>query len=76
MTADLIIKSNAIFDSIEEKPFEGYVAIKDNKIMDVGRGHDISSLQGPDTVVKEYDDQLVMAGFHDSHTHLLMAGMF
>ena len=76
MTADLIIKSNAIFDSIEEKPFEGYVAIKDNKIVEVGRGDDISSCQGPETVVKEYKDKLVMAGFHDSHTHLLMAGLF
>lgn len=27
MKADLIIKSNAIFDSIEEKPFVGYIAI-------------------------------------------------
>lgn len=76
MTADLIIKSNAIFDSIEKQPFEGYVAIKGSKIMEVGRGGDISSCKGPDTIVKEYEDQLVMAGFHDSHTHLLMAGMF
>lgn len=76
MTADLIIKSNAIFDSVEEAPFEGYVAIKGNKIIEVGRGSDISSCKGPETVVKEYKDKLVMAGFHDSHTHLLMAGLF
>lgn len=38
MSADLIISSNLIFDSVEEKPYEGYVAIKDEKIMEVGRG--------------------------------------
>ncbi len=43
MTADLIIKSNAIFDSIEKVPFEGYIAVKGNKIMEVGRGSDLSS---------------------------------
>ena len=76
MTADMIIKSNAVFDSIEERPFPGFVSIKDNKIMKVGRGSDISAYAGKDTVVKEYKDKLVMAGFHDSHTHLIMAGLF
>ncbi len=73
---DVLIVSNSIFDSIEQKPFKGYVAIKDNKILKVGKGEDYSHLCHEKTVIKEYDNQTVMVGFHDSHTHLLMAGMF
>ncbi|MDO4544962.1 MAG: amidohydrolase [Bacillota bacterium] len=76
MIADLVIKGNAIFDSVAVDPFPGFVAIKGNKIVEVGKGTDPSPYIGADTVVKSYGDQLIMAGFHDSHTHLLMAGMF
>ncbi len=76
MTADLIMKSTAIFDSVKKEPFAGFVAVKGNKIVKVGEGGDYSEWLGKNTVVREFDDKLVMAGFHDSHTHLLMAGMF
>jgi len=76
MEADLIIKSDAVFDSIAEKPFEGFVAIKGNRIIKVGHGSDFKEWAGPSTKIKSYENNTVMAGFHDSHTHLLMAGMF
>ncbi len=76
MKADIILVGNAIFDSIIENPFKGYVAIKDNKIFEVSRNHDYSGLIDYHTEIRKYDNQLIMAGFHDSHTHLLMAGMY
>lgn len=76
MNADLIIKSNCIFDSVREKPFPGYVAVKGNRIIAVGEGAGYLPLIGEDTTIKEFGDNTVMAGFHDSHTHLLMAGLF
>ena len=76
MKADIVIKSNAVFDSVAEKPFCGFVAVKGNKILDVGDQKDANEYIDADTKVLEYGDKLVMAGFHDSHTHLLMAGMF
>lgn len=76
MKANLIVKSNCIFDSINEQPFEGFVAVKDNKIIAVEKGNDFSDYADADTVIKEFGDNTVMAGFHDSHTHLLMAGLF
>lgn len=76
MTADIILKSKAIFDSVQETPFSGYVAIKGNRIQKVGKGDDYSDLVGENTEVRDCGDKTVMAGFHDSHTHLLMAGMF
>lgn len=76
MIADLIIKSNAIFDSVAEFPFSGFVAIKENRIIGTGQGKDSERFTGADTKVYDFENELVMAGFHDSHTHLLMAGMF
>lgn len=77
MTADLIIKSNIVFDSVYPGTFPGFVAIKGNRILHVGHyGEEIDPYVDAHTIVKEYQEKLVMAGFHDSHTHLLMAGLF
>ncbi len=77
MQADLLLKSNYIFDSNRKLPYKGYVAIKGNRIMSIGRNTEAAkTLVGPNTQIREYEDALIMAGFHDSHTHLLMAGMY
>ena len=76
MKADIVIKSNAVFDSVSEKPFRGFVAVKGNKIVGVGDRKDANDYIDAETKVLDYGDKMVMAGFHDSHTHLLMAGMF
>ena len=81
--ADLIIKGNCIFDSISDEPFSGFVASSGNRISHVCKNNDLSleslcmeSLCGPDTKVIDAGDRLVMAGFHDSHTHLTLSGMY
>lgn len=77
MTADMIIKGNAIFDSVSDKPFAGFVAVKGNRIAAVGKEMDsISQYAGDDTKIIDAGDRLVMPGFHDSHTHLILAGMY
>ena len=76
MKANLIIKSNCIFDSIDEKPFSGFVAVKDNKILAVEKNSDFSGYADENTIIKEFGDNTVMAGFHDSHTHLIKGGLF
>lgn len=76
MKADLIIKSDCIFDSMSAEPYPGFVAVKGNRILAVERSSDFSAYCGQDTVVREFGDNTVMAGFHDSHTHLIMAGLF
>jgi predicted amidohydrolase YtcJ len=71
----LIIKGNAIFDSISPEPFKGAVAVEGNRIKEVIKGEVYNAkFENAETI--EANDRLVMAGFHDSHTHLLMAGMF
>lgn len=76
MKATMIISSNCIFDSLQEEPFQGFVAIKGNRILAVECGNDYSHYADDDTIIKSFGDKTVMAGFHDSHTHLLMAGLF
>ena len=77
MTADMIIKRNAIFDSVSDKPFAGFVAVKGNRIAAVGKDMEsISQYAGDDTKIIDAGDRLVMPGFHDSHTHLILAGMY
>lgn len=76
MCADLVIKSNAIFDSVAERPYAGFVAVTGNRIVGAGKTEEADQYISRDTQVYNYENQLVMAGFHDSHSHLLMAGMF
>jgi hypothetical protein len=76
MKADLIIESNAIYDGITPQPYSGFVAIKGNRIIKVSKDKDSSALMQDTTKVLKYDDKLVMTGFHDSHTHIIMAGMY
>lgn len=69
MTADLILYSDAIFDSVQDEPFAGGIAIKGKKIIAVGDRKDIEKYQGSDTEVKDFGDKLIMPGFVDSHGH-------
>ena len=73
--ADIIIKGN-IFDSVGDEPFKGYVATKGNRILEVGKGDDISKLKDESTKVYEMGEKLVIPGIHDSHVHLVLAGLF
>jgi len=76
MKADLIIQSNAIYDGINPQPFSGYVAVAGNKIIHISKEKDYANYVQDSTKVLIYDDKLVMTGFHDSHTHIIMAGMY
>ncbi len=69
MTADLILYSNAIFDSVKDEPFAGGIAIKGEKIIAVGDRKEIEKYEGVCTEVKEFKDRLIMPGFVDSHGH-------
>ncbi|MCR5271945.1 MAG: amidohydrolase, partial [Lachnospiraceae bacterium] len=69
MKADMILYSNAIFDSVGNKPFSGGIAIEGKKIVAVGNREEIKKYETPDTVVKDFGEKLIMPGFIDSHGH-------
>lgn len=76
MNQRIIIKSNVLFDSIADAPYEGFVAMEGNRILAVGPAAEAEQYMTPDATLFEYQDKLVMPAFHDSHTHLILAGMY
>lgn len=69
MSADILIRSNAIFDGVKDMPYKGCVAVKGNKILKVIEGGDDAGLIGSETKILDYGDKMVMAGFIDAHDH-------
>lgn len=53
-----------------------FIAIKNNRIFKIGQKKDMNAIIGKNTEMVELNkNHLLMPGFHDSHTHLLIAGM-
>jgi len=69
MTADYILKSGAVFDAVSNLPFKGFVAVKSNRIVEVGKGDQVEGWKGPKTEVIDYGEGLIMPGFCESHAH-------
>ena len=60
MNADIVLKSNVIYDGRRRDVFPGGVAITGNRITAVGSAEEIDALIGPETRVLEYEDKLIM----------------
>ena len=45
------------------------VAVRNGKILTLGRNEDVANLAGPDTEKIDLDGRLVVPGFIDSHIH-------
>ena len=67
MAADLIIRSEAVFDAATGTAAPGHVAVAGDRILAAGpgRGDDHA---GPGTRVVDAGDGLVVPGLHDNHT--------
>ncbi|NLD19628.1 MAG: amidohydrolase [Clostridiales bacterium] len=68
--ADIVLKNGKVFNGIEERPFNGAVAIKNNKIQRVGKNEEIKNLIGENTKVYDCTGKLISPGFNDGHTHI------
>lgn len=75
MKADLVLFSNAIFDSVKDEPFSGGVAISGDKILFVGSKEEVQQYVGSDTTVKDFGDSMIMPGFFDGHGHFQTAAV-
>lgn len=76
MLADMIMKSNAVFDATGTQPREGFVAIKGNRIIGTGPLAEAENFQSPETKVLDYGDQMILPGFIDSHFHFFTSAAF
>ena len=77
--ADIILRSNAIFNGIDPKPFSGFVAVRENKILAVS-DRDEEEYAGSHTQIIDLENRLICPGFTDVHCfftgHLLsLAGI-
>ncbi|KAA0764275.1 amidohydrolase [Bacillus sp. SH5-2] len=73
--ADIVISSNAVFTGLADRPIPAHIVIINNKIAAIGSEIEMNPFIGPDTKVFHYADQLIMAGFHDFHLHMLMGSI-
>lgn len=75
--ADLIICGSRIYAGHNLGNDDYFVAIKGKKILARGTLEEMEDYIGPSTrVITLNEKQLLMPGFFENHTHLIMAGMY
>ncbi len=72
--ADLLIVNGKVYTA-DGGAFREAVAIRGNKIVQVGSTQEILTLRGPKTEVVDAQGSAVLPGFNDIHTHLLQGGL-
>lgn len=75
MKADMILYSNAVFDSVSDTPYPGAVAITGDRITYVGSKEGAADHIGPQTVIRNFGDKMIMPGFFDGHGHYQTAAI-
>ncbi len=69
-SADLVLFSTSIFTGISGDTFSGAIAIKGNRLVEVGTAEKVRDMIGKNTKVLELGDKTILPGFQDFHTHL------
>jgi predicted amidohydrolase YtcJ len=72
MTADLIIKNARIITMDSANPFAEAIAVKGNRILQVGRADDVLALRGPKTRIYDNRGNTVIPGIIEGHVHLFI----
>ncbi len=75
MTASLIIHNAKIHTVDPAMPWAEAAAVRDGRILAVGRNHDILPLAGPKTERIDGNGRLVLPGLTDSHVHFLQVAV-
>jgi predicted amidohydrolase YtcJ len=70
MSADLVLLEGKILTMNPNQPNAEAVAVKGNKIIQVGTNENVSELIGKDTKVIHLNGKAVLPGFIDTHIHL------
>jgi len=72
--ADLILRNGKIWTVNPRQPIAQAVAVRDGKIIAVGKNADVAQLVGKGTRVIDLEGRLVLPGFNDAHTHFVSGG--
>jgi predicted amidohydrolase YtcJ len=73
--ADLVIVNGKVYAADRTGKFQEAVALRGNKILQLGSTAEITRLRGPKTKVIDAHGGAVIPGFNDIHTHMLSGGM-
>ena len=73
--ADRVFLHGAIYTVDSSRSWANALAIKDGRILFVGRDEDASQYTGRDTDVVDLAGKMVLPGFHDSHIHIMIGKM-
>ncbi|HSK95377.1 MAG TPA: amidohydrolase, partial [Euzebyales bacterium] len=76
--ADAVLRDGAIFQGTDAggaPRFAEALAVADGRVVAVGTRQDVEAFAGPSTVAVDLDGRVVVPGLHDSHLHLVRAGL-
>jgi predicted amidohydrolase YtcJ len=76
MSADLALTSGKVLTMNQSQPYAEAIAIKDDRIVQVGTNEEIESWIGNNTKVISLNGKTVIPGFIDTHIHVVDFGRF
>ena len=68
-TADTVFMNGAVYTCNDQEPWAEAVAVKDGKVLFVGKSKGAEKYTGPDTEVIDLAGKMLMPSFIDSHMH-------
>jgi len=66
-----MIFHNGVIITMEDGKIANAIAVKDERILDVGSDKDMLAYAGPDTALIDLGGRTLMPGFVDTHSHML-----
>ncbi|KAK6933977.1 Amidohydrolase 3 [Dillenia turbinata] len=75
VVADFVVMNGFIFTSDPSLPFADSMAVRDGRVLRVGKFSSLQNLCRDETEVLNLDGKVVVPGFIDSHVHLLFGGL-
>jgi predicted amidohydrolase YtcJ len=70
--ADRVFTNAVVYTVDDERSLAEAIAIRDGLIVFVGSNSGARAFVGDDTELTDLDGQMLLPGFHDSHTHILI----
>jgi hypothetical protein len=72
--ADLVLLDGEVHTLTDPDETHEAVAVRDGRIVSLGKSYDVQFLAGTETETVDLDGRVVLPGFVDAHTHMLMVG--
>jgi hypothetical protein len=74
MSADVIVRGGPAYTLVPDQPWAEALAVRDGRILAVGREIDVLALRGPRTQMVDAAGGMVLPGLVDVHAHLGFGG--